>query len=238
MSKAQSRIIETPREYEGEKEAGFLVNWLNATKDAAAKDRIVKVIRMFMLLANYEVRIGSEFSTGKDGNTYETATSGTKARDHVARQLDRALDYYTMRPRIYLFGGKNKVSGPSLVVGWTPISGSKMHRHQKTHYVQWDFSREHEGDSLPGTQMAESGAIKTVLELMQSGSIFKIELCRCGNFFYKRFSHQKFCSSKCRLADFRDSEESRRKRNEYARRLYRTHKALDTGGQPDRKKIK
>jgi len=230
MATAQRRITERPREYEGEKEAASLVNWLNTTQDTAAKNRIIEILGLFMLLANHEAGKGREAAPSGVGEKSVTSASLTKARDHVERRLDRALRYYTMRPKIYIFGGGSKAFGPSLIVGWEPISGSKLYRHSKAHYVSpLDVPWEGDDDPLLGTQMGESGAIKTALELMESGAIFQVELCRCGRFFYKRFSHQKFCTSKCRLAEFRESDESRRKRNEYARKLYHLHKRLDTG---------
>lgn len=229
MPRAQRRITEHIREYQGQRDAEPLVNWLNFTKDTAAKKRILNVIGMFMLLAGYEIQVGREHYTGEDGNTYETVTSGTKARDHVTRQLDKALGYYTMRPKVSIFGGGNKAFSPSLIVWWTPVSGSKMHRHQKAHYdPSGGIWLEDEDSPLPGTSMAESGAIKTVLELMESGALSGIDLCRCRKFFYRRFSHQRFCSSKCRIAEFRNSDEARQKRNTYARKLYHLHKKLDS----------
>jgi hypothetical protein len=54
--------------------------------------------------------------------------------------------------------------------------------------------------------------------------ISKIAVCRCGKFYFRKFAHQRFCSQKCKLAEFRTNEEVRTKRNEYARKLYHLHK--------------
>lgn len=220
MSNARRRITEKPRRYEGEDEAETLVNWLNATKDEAGKGRIIHVISLFFDLAHYESKEERRnFFKGKDGYIYEKETPDSKAREQLYRELRQALGYYTMRPTIIFLGGfdpdGNRVSGPTANIEWFPVEGSKMHRHQLKTY--W-----------PGIG-TEAKAIKTVLALIESQAIFKIELCRCEKFFYRRFSHQKFCTSKCRLAEFRDSEESRKKRNDYARKLYHLHKKLDSG---------
>lgn len=225
MANAQSRIPEKTREYEGEDEADFFVNWLNGTKDRAAKDRITGIVGMFKVLESYEEVKWRKSAFTNDGKNYMTLTP--KQRDRLARKLDRDLSYYTMRPRIFIHGQKDY--GSCVTVGWRPISGSKLDRQDRKNHVVSDSAKAVEDDPRPGAQMLESAAIRMALELMQSGSIYRIVPCRCGKFFYKRFSHQKFCTSKCRLAEFRDSDESRKKRNEYARKLYHLHKKLDSG---------
>lgn len=227
MSKAQRRITEKPREYEGEKEAERLVNWLNTTSDDAGKTRIVCIITTFVQLAQHKVANPPNTRRGDDGYYYETVTLETKRRDKLQCELDRALRYYTMTPAVaFIAGGKGY--SPWTLVRWIPIRGSKLDHNVRRHLPPW--SSWQSGDNpLPGEQIAESGAVKSALELIESGLVFRLKVCRCGKFFYQRFSHQKFCTSKCRLAEFRDSEESRKKRNDYARKLYQLHKKLDSG---------
>jgi hypothetical protein len=234
MPNAESRITEKRREYEGEKEAAKLVNWLNATKDDAARERIINVVALFMRLMKYElalVRDVAQMSGDHDGSITPEQEEQDKAAFQVERELNRALDYYTVRPDIQVFSRhlKDGVLVPEVSVGWTPIPGSQMHQHQKRQRVAWSALKRLKSETMPGTQLIEVGAIRTALALMVSGAIFRIALCRCEKFFYKRFSHQRFCSGKCRIADFSSSEESRKKRNEYARKLYHLHKKLDSG---------
>jgi hypothetical protein len=224
MSNAQRRIPEKTRVYEGEDDADFFVNWLNGTKDSAAKDRIIDIVGRVELLENYEKAKWRKYpvTAGKD---YIALTS--KQRDRVAREVDKALSYYRMRPRISVYSQENY--GPITSIGWRPISGSKLDRHDRAAHVVSESAHKVEDDPRPGARMLESAAMRMALEFMQSGAIRRIVPCRCGNFFYLRFSHQKFCSTKCRLAEFRNSDEARKKRNDYARKLYHLHKKLDSG---------
>ena len=72
--------------------------------------------------------------------------------------------------------------------------------------------------------MREIGALFRALELIKSGLISKIKKCRCQKYYFKKFAHQRFCSQKCKLAEFRTNDVVREKRNEYARKLYHLHK--------------
>jgi hypothetical protein len=71
----------------------------------------------------------------------------------------------------------------------------------------------------------EMNAVFDLATLSGAGVLKQLALCRCGKFFFQKFIHQKFCSTKCRLEEFRSSPEVRAKRNAYARRLYKLHKS-------------
>jgi len=112
----------------------------------------------------------------------------------------------------------------SVFTSWRPLPGSKLSKNMwKATQHNWEALSDSDFD-LPGAQMGEAGAIKTALELIQSDLIWKVGRCKCGKFFFRKFSHQHFCSEKCRIANFRSTDEARAKRNEYARKLYHLHK--------------
>jgi hypothetical protein len=230
MSTQESRIPEKRREYQGEEKAEAFVNWLNSNAEQAAKNRIMNVVRLFLTL--YLNRFGEGMSRGGDGfwqsqKESETKKRGVseselqKTRSELERELQEALDYYRMTPSISLVVDEKR-SNSVVLVGWRAAPGSKMRRNQKPIDLNADVSEE---ELLPGVEMGEAGAIKNALELIESGYIFKIFPCRCRRFYFQKFSHQRFCSTKCRIAASRDSDEARRKRNEYARKLYHLHKS-------------
>lgn len=201
----------------------MLIEWLNATKDAAAQGRILRVMGLFRLIVYREM---DKLHTRKESRTGgRPGLTKLPAREHLERELDRALRYYAMRPRIWVSGVKFEISPPGVLVSWKPVSGSKFDRHREK---SWAPLKENE-IPLPGTRGGEAAAITILLELIRAGDVFKIDHCRCGKYFFKRFSHQRFCSAKCRLAEFRNSDEARQKRNAYARKLYHLHKKLDSG---------
>ena len=129
-----------------------------------------------------------------------------------------------MTPTLRIIGPDNDPREWNVLAFWRPLPGSKLAKNMRK-AAQRNLDALSDSDfDLPGAQMGETGAIKTALELIQSGLIWKVGPCKCGKYFFRKFSHQHFCSEKCRIADFRSTDEARAKRNEYARKLYHLHK--------------
>jgi hypothetical protein len=138
-----------------------------------------------------------------------------------------------MRPAISIIGSDGKPDTWKILTFWTPVPGSLLQKNSakasahlmkemKKHPERFWIDEE---TAIEGTQMGETGAIKIALSLIESGWIWKVGPCRCGKIFFRRFMHQRFCSEKCRIAEFRNSDDARAKRNEYARKLYHLHKS-------------
>jgi hypothetical protein len=228
MATRQRRIAEeqTPenrREYQGEDVAAPLVNWLNITTDEEGKQRIINVVSLFLRALAQSAKVKPDIYRGKKGY-YERETPESKKRDSLEKELNKALSYYRMIPFVHISG-----QGQDVMTGWSAIPRSKMDREMhRALEANWKaLSKEHW--NIPGAQMGESGALKMALRVFESGLIWKIWRCRCGTFFFGKFRHQRFCSQKCRIAEFQSSEDARKKRNDYARMLYHRHKALDEG---------
>lgn len=70
----------------------------------------------------------------------------------------------------------------------------------------------------------DMNAVFDIAQLGSAGILERVRKCRCGKYHFQRFAHQRFCSEKCRIAEFRTSDEARQKRNDYPRKLYQLHK--------------
>jgi hypothetical protein len=71
----------------------------------------------------------------------------------------------------------------------------------------------------------DTDAIFDLMELARQGLLERLKQCPCGRWIWARFSHQRFCSSKCRERDFRSSEKWKEHRRQKAREYYRLHKS-------------
>lgn len=221
MPKPVRRITEKRREYQGEDKAGALVRWLNKPDDEEAKTRIKRVIALFREMYWHckkmpAPELGSLVETRHD-------TPDSRKYDDLHAELNRALKYYQTTPSIGFMavsqGGINKVA---FAIHAVPVAGSAFDRNTKA--CARTRPKLSGGRLRTGLGDGEPKAIQLMLEVFRSGDIFKIHECRCGKYIFRRFSHQRFCSQKCRIAEYRSSEEFRVARNAKQRELYRLHK--------------
>jgi hypothetical protein len=224
MPKTDSHIRKNARQYHGQTDAESLVNWLNVTEDSVGRARIIEIVSAFFKATGLEAATESKIIKGIDGFGYEEMTPKRKLVRAAKRKLDRLLSFYKVVPSILIFSSSQK-GAVKLLVSWKSAPGSKVDRHSRTIPKPGPEQKWKTHYDLPGGQMGEIGALFNVLELIKSGLVSKIDVCPCGRFYFKKFAHQRFCSTKCKLAEFRTNEEERRKRNEYARNLYHLHKS-------------
>jgi hypothetical protein len=214
MAKHESRISENAREYEGEAQAAPLINWLNSTKDGDdAKTRILDIAYSFLKL-NVE---GAEIFGNREAYDKKQSKTVTFERaDWLEAQLRGTLDYYTVVPHVVF-------APQGFAIGWKVAPDSEFERDQKR--LQRRPRRPKDPLSPSAEKLEEVDALTTMLELFKNGLILKIRRCTCNKFYFAKFRHQQSCSEKCRIAKFKTSDQARRKRNEYARKLYRLHKS-------------
>jgi hypothetical protein len=224
MPKTDSRIRKNVRQYHGQTDAESLVNWLNLTEDSVGRDRIIDLVDAFFKAAKLEEATESKITRGKDGFGYEEMTPERKRVMAAKKDLNRLLAYYKVVPSMAIFASAKK-GHVSFEVYWKCAPGSKLARHSRAAPGPGPGHKWKKHYDLPGGQMGEIGALFNVFELIKSGLISKIAVCRCAKFYFKKFAHQRFCSQKCKLEEFRTNEEVRTKRNEYARKLYHLHKS-------------
>lgn len=70
----------------------------------------------------------------------------------------------------------------------------------------------------------EVSAIADLAKLAERDLLGNLRECSCGRWIWIRFSHQRFCSAKCREREFRSSEKWKEHRRKKAREYYRLHK--------------
>jgi hypothetical protein len=70
----------------------------------------------------------------------------------------------------------------------------------------------------------ESQAVHSAVRLADRGLLDRIQLCPCGGWYFRRFSHQRFCSETCRVEFWENSEERKQQKRERARDNYIHHK--------------
>jgi hypothetical protein len=67
----------------------------------------------------------------------------------------------------------------------------------------------------------ESVAVHNAIELARRGLLPRLVSCECGRWFFARFAHQRFCSTRCRKRHHSCSEGFKAARRAYMRRYYR-----------------
>jgi hypothetical protein len=207
----------------------MLVNWLNHTDDEEAKTRITQIVSLYLELwfLCQESKAATEKRAGRKWIPNDTPEALKRAE--LEAGLNEALEYYQTRPWIVFADGYRTDSRARIVsphFSSMPAKGSGFAQKMKARLKSHPLPKLSNKRELipPGAGMGETGAIHYSLALFESGYIFKIRRCRCRKFFFQRFSHQRFCSEKCRITEFRTSDEARLKRNAYARKLYQLHK--------------
>jgi hypothetical protein len=141
--------------------------------------------------------------------------------DAEIEALSKELQYYQTSPRVEFTTLSNDRGYTFLAPVYSvPVAGSAFARNMKKPVSEavWKVATE------AGMPHLESQVIQIMLDLFRSGDICTITRCPCGKFVFQRFSHQRFCSQKCRIADYRSSEEFRIGRNKRQRELYQLHK--------------
>jgi hypothetical protein len=66
----------------------------------------------------------------------------------------------------------------------------------------------------------EMRAVFDLNQLAEDGLLLRIKKCVCNRWFFARFEHQRFCSTRCREKAYRSSPAEKKKRREWARRYY------------------
>jgi hypothetical protein len=104
--------------------------------------------------------------------------------------LDRALAAYRVRPLIFSYAGSGE--------------------------LQIDFT------AINEKRTDEFGAIYEAIELARMGLTRRLRECsNCGAWFFARFSHQSHCAGgKCRIAEYRKSEQWKEYRRKKSKEYY------------------
>jgi hypothetical protein len=223
MAKRQSRIPEKRREYRGEEFVQPLLNWFNLSPDKDGQARVGTIMGLYAALRNKRDDI--------------PRPDDPRSPEDLEKALNQALRYFQLTPTISTDEAIDTSRAWQASIGWEPVPGSQLAKNLKKatagikRYARAAPERfyKDDGTAIDWMFMGEHDAMRIALRIIEAGWFGQVGPCTCGKIFFRRFKHQGFCSEKCRIAAFRSSDEARRRRNEYARELYHTKKALEEG---------
>ena len=196
MASAQRHGTEPKREFSNERTANRMVDWLNAPSDDPARNRIRGLLRDLHFLAE------SWEEVEDDGPAARIREDRLEQFNRVHRRVSLLFRRYKFYPMVWPWG-------PGFVQQWAPVSGP-----------DGKFT----GKWPPTDGYSDNQAIFELTWLMPR-DVTKIRQCSCGRWLFARFSHQRFCSAKCREREFKSSPEWKEYRRQKAREYYRLHKS-------------
>jgi hypothetical protein len=213
------------RIYWGSEIAVVLIPWLNATSGTDRHRRVVELldrIKQYLRIANGEVPERLSVAQSRSGGAiwwegrlirgsarldYPAPTNAKLKR--AAQAINQVLARYLLRPEL-AYG-----YGPRLLFDWSPANKN------------WRTKADRVGGSSPDETwfvFTESHAVTRIVELCHEGLIDRLRRCACGNWFYAKFAHQRFCSTRCQQASYRDDPDWKKRRRTYMSRLRELHK--------------
>lgn len=202
------------REYFGEEIARMMIEDFERLPEGPGKRRVREILSTFQ-------RIGEIVQSASSLDKADWARrGGIKPDNHplvkeaslLERKLWQAFKRYQMTPYVIileLWGGGNAPIWPltpHLTFGVQLRSATKKK-------AKFSMRAEMEGK-----------IVECLLECIKHGALHRILTCSCGKLFFQRFSHQHFCSEKCRSKSYQDSATWREYRRRKAREYYHLHK--------------
>lgn len=192
-----------------------LIAWLNTTKGTRRNQHIVSLLAE---IQNYFIAVGerpiptdiSEVRTlwWQGREVLGTRFDYLPRKDVVNRAFDAvkaAVLKYSFSPELVRdFGGR-------LLFDWSP---SKRN---------WRKVADHVADGEDRVWFTETHAVARIVELCREGLILRLKKCRCGLWYYAKFTHMKFHSTACQQKAYRDDPEWRAHRREYMKRNRALH---------------
>lgn len=201
-----------PRSYSGEREARDVVGWLNFRLfEDEATLRVWRLIekvegrrinrrkeqdRVIKILRLY-AQSRMDWEDLRRHGIESRPRSSAKKQKTASRELDRHLRRYTFYPQFFPLG--------------------------KLLSFCWSSTRPNHPDPSEGYD--DVSAIADLAKLAERDLLGHLRECICGKWIWAKFSHQRFCSPKCREREFRSSEKWKEHRRQKAREYYRLHKS-------------
>jgi hypothetical protein len=197
------------RTYSGEKEARDIVGWLNFQlfEDEATRRawRLIEEVEGKRINRRRQqdriIKIlrlyGQSRIEWEERHGISSRTSNSKKKKSASQELKRRLRHYTFYPQFFPLG--------------------------KLLSFAWMSTRPDHPDASEGYD--DVSAIADLAKLAEKDLLGHLRECLCGRWIWARFSHQRFCSAKCREREFRSSEKWKEHRRQKAREYYRLHKS-------------
>lgn len=188
-----------------------LLTWASTTKSAGAA-RINKILRLIIELENSRPN-----SSEKKEHTFSWRGSVFTARISMGRgsyperserevQLAEELNLRLLRYKVSPWYWMTLGNYP--IFGWW--SGKNRPKDEE--------------DPTEDAWFTEADAIVAIVDLARAGLLCKIRRCHCGDWFFARFVHQKFCCVRCQQKYYRSSEDYKSMRRLYMKNLRNLHK--------------
>jgi hypothetical protein len=131
-----------------------------------------------------------------------------KIKSHLIREANRIL----RRCKVFRFVTDLYLNGVEHLAEWVPTNKSRA-----------VFEIKHPNGTKE--KVSEDDALLSVAELYIMLSIDRLRRCDyCQKWLSARFSHQRFCSARCREKHFQSSPEWKEQRRHKAREYYRLHR--------------
>ena len=200
-----------------------MLTWASTTESRAA-ERINEILRLIVELGDLGLEKGyeEEHTFGWQGRVFTAKANVGKGfrpeksdqEIELASALNHRLRRYKLSP--WYWG----------TVGRYPILG------------WWSGKNRPKDEDDPGEDVwfTEEDAIIAIIDLAREGLLCKIRRCHCGDWFFAKFAHQKFCCTRCQQAYFRSSEDYKADRRAYMRNLRGQHKKTYLVSPKDRAK--
>jgi len=198
MPKQESHVPEKKREFSGEKDAEALISFLNHRPENVAQARVLEIGYLVSEVLKWAWKITDA----------EVKTPEAWAGSRIVKEMEKAQR--KLNKRLSRYAAVQMVSagrGGFFRVDLWPVEKKPIAKHK--------------GDVTLG----EFGAVNTILRLANTKAFWRVSQCSvCGTYYFRRFSHQRFCGEVCRLKAFRSSEEWKEYRRNKAREYYWLHK--------------
>jgi hypothetical protein len=176
----------------GAYEGSLLTEWLNQPRRTGDHRRIERLLVNLSVVFSLRLR-GSPTGLGVMLEDFRDflglEKSQVKTFDKCLKEVQTELEHYRMRPILR-----------DLDSATEPKMGGALN-------FDWDS-----GDS-PAAR-----AILLIMSLGNLGLVQRVRHCRnCKRWFYAKFSHNEFCSTKCQQAHYKSSPQWREQRKKYMR---------------------
>lgn len=173
-----------------------VIDWLNASEDSAGRRRIRQLLRNVRI-------IKSNWTLVEDGDGGALKYRGPIDQYRRAElEILGLLGRYRFCTYLFSFGGR-------IITRWAPVSGPDGRFKRSWPPIDGKF------DDVQAVYELTSGNARTIERVAE---------CSCGKWFFVKFEHHKFCSSKCRDKANKSTPESREYRRNKAREYYWLHK--------------
>jgi hypothetical protein len=203
------------RTYSGEKEGRDVVGWLNR--------------ELFVREDIQQIRLALEKISGERGNFRQEQN---RVIELLRLYQKSCIEWETIARNA---NNRNSAGNPDITKNYTKkATAHKILERRLRRYTfyprfyplgkglsfTWEPTRPDRLESY-----GEISAIADLAKLAEKDLLGHLKECPCGKWIWAKFSHQKFCSAKCREHDFRSSEKWKEHRRKKAREYYRLHKS-------------